>query len=191
MLFLVLCQGLLDCTCTANWSRGFFSASWTILLSLIHRTPKEDLLKQVGQGTRVGMSRKGCRHLSLALLLNALYPGRRGESRALEREVEAGGCHIPALLFVSSPCIPAAWLSQKEQTGLVCQRRHVRGHTDARAIIARHGDADLYFACCPYSTRSCIASMAQGKWETCPRRDVLTLSNLSWEETSGAKGPTL
>lgn len=210
MLFPVLCQGLLDCTCTVNWSRGFFSASWTSFLSLIHRTPGAVLLKQVGKGVEACFGREqgweqaaraaGIRILHCCRMLCVLCPG----AQALGWERRAGkgrrGWMMPHTstavclqsLHTSRIVVPRGANWSKVNPGLVCRQKHVHRRTNAHAVIARHGDAHLHFACCPCSTRSHTVSTAQGKWQTCPRWDILTLSNfsLSWEEISGAKGPT-
>lgn len=134
-------------------------------------------------------SSKGCRHLNLALLLNVLYPvpwspdtGARAECQGGTR---AGWCHIPALLFGSSPCIPATSLPRKGLTvnpGLVCRQKHVCRHTNAHAgCHVRHvRRARQAWRCwsvlCLLSIQyTATWSVAQGKWETCPRWDELTL----------------
>lgn len=107
----------------------------------------------------------------------------RGESRGWVMAHTSTAVCLQSL-HTSHIAVPKGANWNKVKPGLVCRQEHVCRHTSAHTIIVRHRDADLYFVCCPYGTQSHKNSMAQAKWETCPN------FSLSWEETTGSKGPT-
>lgn len=174
VLFLVLCYGLPDCTCTVcKLDQLSFSGSQDSQGSFIETSGEGGyryiFAERKGANEQQGLQAPESCPATKCFVSCALDSdtGVRAES---QRGKQAGWCHIPALLFGSSPCTPATSLPRKGHTvnpGFVCR------HTNAHVVIVRRGDADLYLACCPYSTVTW--SMAQGKWGTCPGWDELTL----------------